>query len=98
MSEQRILNSKVKGEPPFIDRGGATIVGSEAGYGGTPLPHIKLSVRFSFANGEQTEQTAERSEVFAGPQESFAIPYRLGKETAPVQPTLISSASFVQLG
>jgi hypothetical protein len=62
------------------------------------MPSMKLTVRFSFATGEQFVTSVE---VPAVPSEFLqvpAAPYRLDDATAPEEPTLISSSSFVQVG
>ncbi len=62
------------------------------------MPPMKLTVRFSFATGEESVHSVETPGVFNRPEELPSMPYRLSEGTAPVEPSLISSTSFVQVG
>ena len=62
------------------------------------MPSMKLTVRFSFATGEESVHSVETSGVFNRPEEMASMPYRLNEGTAPEVPTLISSTNFVQVG
>lgn len=66
--------------------------------GESVMPSMKLTVRFSFATGEESVHSAETPGVFNRPEELPLMPYRLNEGTAPEEPTLISSTNFVQVG
>jgi len=64
---------------------------------GLNLPPVKLSVKLSFANGEQISSTAEATGMLKQPAEVSAPQYLFGSATAPEQPVLVSSTSFIQI-
>jgi hypothetical protein len=65
---------------------------------GVYMPSVKLTVRFSFATGEEVVASAERPSVSAGPSTEPVAPYTFGSATVPERPILVSSSSFIQVG
>jgi hypothetical protein len=64
------------------------------------MPQVKLSVRMTFSDGEELLAAAETRPTNAEQPEPFAPqpPYVLGSATAPEQPVLVSSSSFIRIG
>lgn len=65
------------------------------------MPQVKLSVRMTFSDGEELLSAAETRPVNAEPRPELStpqLPYVLGNATAPEQPVLVSSSSFIQVG
>lgn len=65
------------------------------------VANIKLTVRLSFAAGEEQVFSAEHQRLMldAELEEGQVLPpYRLESRTAPSEPTLVQSRSFARLG
>ncbi len=62
------------------------------------MPSVKLTVRLSFANGDEVVSSAETPAVSSKPLESPKTPYAFGDATVPEQPTLVSSSNFIRVG
>lgn len=62
------------------------------------MPSVKLTVKITGLNGEQVVGSAQSPAVSLEPAEASIAPYRFDDGTAPEQPTLISSSSFVTIG
>lgn len=63
-------------------------------YGGVFLPTVKLTVRLSFASGEEIVTSAETPAVYARSTDEAAAPYTFSGPTE--QPVLVSSSDFVE--
>jgi hypothetical protein len=61
------------------------------------MPAMKFTVRLSFANGEQAVASSESPATSGLVLHPILPPYRLAAGTAPEDPTLVSSASFVRV-
>jgi len=61
------------------------------------MPPINLTVRLSFATGEESIARVEVPGLPAEPESPPVAPYRLDDATAPEEPTLISSPDFVDI-
>jgi hypothetical protein len=62
------------------------------------MPSVKLTVRLSFASGEEVVTSAETPALSASlPEQQRVAPYTFGGATVPEQPVLVSSSNFVQV-
>ena len=72
--------------------------GSWQGFGGIHMPSVKLTVKLSFASGEELLTSVETPATWAPISDNGAVPYARGDATVPEQPILVSSSDFVQVG
>lgn len=63
-------------------------------FGGVFLPTVKLTVRLSFASGEEIVTSAESPAVYARSSHEDEAPYTFSGPTE--QPVLVSSSDFVE--
>jgi hypothetical protein len=62
------------------------------------MPSMKLTVRLSFASGEELVSSAEMPSVSADSSpENPGAPYMFGGATVPDEPVLLSSANFIRI-
>jgi hypothetical protein len=64
---------------------------------GVYMPSVKLTVRFSFATGEEVVTSVETPAVSADSSNESVAPYSFGGATAPEQPVLVSSTNFIRV-
>jgi hypothetical protein len=62
-----------------------------------PVPSIKVTVRLSFSNGEETVQTVESPGTPVERGKDRSPEYFLSDATAPLQPTLVDSRNFIRI-
>jgi len=59
---------------------------------------MNLTVKLTFANGEESVLTVQTTPQFGDQQQQPEIPpYRLADGTAPEEPTLVASPDFVNI-
>jgi hypothetical protein len=78
--------------------GGIKVPDSGQELGEKRMPSMKLTVQFSFATGQQIVTSVEAPAASPESLQVPVAPYRVDGATAPEEPTLISSSSFVQVG
>ena len=61
------------------------------------MPQVKVSLRLSFASGEESLHSFEAPATSSEGNSDETAPYRLNDTTAPEEPTLIASPNFVQV-
>lgn len=97
--ELESLNEK---NEPLVPLPGLTAMVQSVGcwreFGGVYMPPVKLTVRLSFAGGEEVVTSVETPGVCATLPEAPVVPYTFGEATVPEQPVLVASSNFVQVG